>query len=164
MMVCIDAPVTEKHDMGKFLDGYYGHKICLHNLTERNDFIQAKVAPDHSAHDLDWHIEKVNLTGYFAIAIALHLGAEAIYLLGFDGGYDDPAFPDWYPERYVGPGMNTFFNQNKYYRFFSGEKIINVGTDSRIDAFPKIELNTNFYKTNTDELCRNFNSSQRVET
>lgn len=164
MVVCIDAPVTEKYDMGKFLDGYHGHKICLNNLTERDDFIQAEIIPDHKALDLDWHIKKVNLTGFFALAIALRLGAEMIFLLGFDGGYDDPAFPDWYPERYVGPGMNTFFNQNEYYRFFSEEKIINVGATSRIDSFPKVSLYTEFYKKDYHELLRTFNSRQRMET
>jgi len=152
MFLCIDAPVTEKYGMGEFLDSYSGYKVCLRNLTERNDFTQVEIFPNHDTLDLDWHIEKVNLSGFLAIAVALHLGAEKIYLLGFDGGYQDPAKPGWEAEAYVGPGQNTLINQNPYFDFFGLEKIINVGLDSRIESFPKVDINSNFYKLNYHEL------------
>ena len=165
MFVCIDAPVVEKYNMKEFLDRYKGLKICMRdNLGARPDYVKVEISPNHEILDLDWHIEKVNLTGFLSIAIALYLGAELIYLLGFDGGYDDPSRPDWYPEAYVGPGQNTFHAQNGYYDFFTCEKIINVGRGSRIDSFPKTDLNTDFYKTNYHELQRNTFSRKRVET
>lgn len=161
MFCCIDVPFMNSIGMNAFLDTYPGYKVSMRNITSRTDFTMVKITPNHETRDLDWHIAKVNLTGFFAIAVALHLGAKLIYLLGFDGGFDDPARPDWYPlpeEWAVGPGQNTFHEQNAYYDFFTDKKIINVGSTSRIDSFPKVGLYTDFYKKNYHELLRNFTS------
>ena len=154
MFICIDPGV--KKDMGVFLNAYPGYKICLKDQVKRDDFIEVEIHPDHERLDLDWHIAKVNLTGFLAIAIALHLGAELIYLLGFDGGFDDPNKPNWYPEAHVKSDPNELRDQNIYYDIFACNRIINVGATSLIDSFPKVSLYTEFYKKNYHELLRNF--------
>lgn len=157
MIVCIDERVTKKHGMGIFLDAYKGDKVCLKGATKREDFVKVEIHPNHETLDLDWHIAKVNLTGFLAIAVALHLGAKMIYLLGFDGGYDEGKKPVWYPEM-ENQDPSDYYDKNLYFDIFACNCIVNVGATSRIDSFPKVSLYTEFYKKDYHELLRNFTS------
>lgn len=140
MLIAIDVKFHQREE--HFLNMFRGYK-ATYVKTPRSDFIVAELDPDHQNKNLDWHILAANLSGYFALALALHLGAQKVYLLGFDGGYDKE--PNWHPHGYFGPGMNTYTGQNHFYDFFKGENVINVGMSSRLDAFRKIPLDSDFY-------------------
>jgi len=144
MLVAIDGEFHKREK--EFLDSFKGLKVT-YNDTIREDFIKVDLEVDYDIDNLnlDWHILKANLSGYFALAIALELGAGKVYLIGFDGGYegDNPNFHEF---AYRGPGMNYYDPVNRHYNFFTGHKIINVGLDSKIDAFKKVPLNTDFYE------------------
>jgi len=140
MLVAIDVTFHEKEKA--YLDGLDCLK-CTYVPTPREDFIVAELTPDHANHlqDHDWHVLAANLSGYFAIAVALHLGARLVYLLGFDGGYGKDEAPNFHPYAYYGPGMNVYTPQNKFYEFFADRPVVNVGMESRIEAFKKIPIN-----------------------
>jgi hypothetical protein len=138
ILVAIDARFHDRE--ATFLDYYKGLKVT-YSPTTRTDFIMAKLDAVHP--NEDWHILRANLSGYFALALALHLGAARVILLGFDGGYDKE--PNWHPYAYFGPGMNTYNDTNKYYDFYKDRNVVNVGMDSRIEAFRKVPLESNFY-------------------
>ena len=50
--------------------------------TFRIEYTQ-KAADSH-----DWTLQKANLSGFTALAVALYLKAAKVFLLGFDGGYN----------------------------------------------------------------------------
>ena len=139
-------PVHEREK--DFLDSLTCLK-CTYAPTHRQDFSQAVLNPDHGNHLQchDWHVLKANLSGYFAIAVALHLGADRLILLGYDGGYAvGEEAPNFHPYHYQGPGMNFYTPMNEYYKFWADRNIINVGLGSRIDVFEKAPIDSNFYE------------------
>lgn len=139
MLVAIDKEFHKRE--GAWLDSLDCMKVTYVD-TPRTDFTVATLKPDHENYsmDLDWHILKANLSGYFALAVALHMGASKVYLLGYDGGYSPGKNPNFHPYFYEGPGMNYYTPMNQYYDFFSEEDIVNFGMDSSIEAFTKLPL------------------------
>jgi len=79
-----------------------------------------------------------NLSGFFALSLACHLGYEKIYLLGYDfksAGPDRLTYED-------GQGnIWAWVNEFDYYkRNYPDVKIYNVCPDSKIKSFPKIDF------------------------
>lgn len=145
MLVAIDARFHEREK--DYMDAL-GCLKCSYVPTTRQDFSMAVLSPDHENYltDHDWHVLKANLSGYFAIAVALHLGAERVILLGYDGGYKvGEENPNFHPYYYDGPGMNYYSPMNIYYDFWKKENIVNVGLGSQIRAFKKVPIESNFY-------------------
>jgi hypothetical protein len=146
MIIAIDARFHEREK--DFLDSLDCLK-CTYVQTTRQDFAMAVLNPDYDNYltDLDWHVLKANMSGYFAIAVALHLGAKKVILLGYDGGYTvGEQTPNFHPYHYEGPGMNFYTPMNQYYDFWKNENIVNVGMDSKIRAFKKVPLESDFYE------------------
>jgi len=144
LLVAIDRKFHEREK--EYLDGLNCFKVTYED-THREDFIRAELNPDHDnwQTSLDWHIKRANLSGYFAVSVALHLGADKLILLGFDGGYDvNSDTPNFHPHHYQGPGMN-FYTENHWYDFYKGFDIVNVGMGSRIRSFKKVPLESDFY-------------------
>lgn len=112
--------------------------------TYAEDHIGAYVSPDHSTKDLDWHVEKCNLSGYTALAVAFHLGAAHVWLLGYDGGFDGNE-SNFYKNRNPNVKSDGYEQQNEFYEAFRHYPIINVGLESKIKAFVKVPLNSYFY-------------------
>jgi len=145
MLVAIDQKFHERE--GEWLDGLSCLKVTQ-NPTHREDFIKVELEPDYENphEDHDWTVLRANLSGFLALAVSLHLGAENIFLLGFDGGYTaGKETPNFHPYHYEGPGMNFYTPQNQYYDFYKDRKIINVGMYSRIAAFKRVDLKSDFY-------------------
>jgi len=86
---------------------------------------------------IDSAIRKANLSGFTALAIAFYLGAEKVYLFGYDGGYKDQSNFDMDNKNII---SKNYEQKNYLYDIFKGYNVINVGMNSKINAFPKIEL------------------------
>jgi len=142
MLVAIDRMFHKKER--SLVDSYMGYKVTC-NETEDRSFIKATLDPDYHNRNLDWHVMKVNLSGYFALALALQLRAFRVFLLGFDGGYDTQA-PRFHGHAYKGLKTGDYYNVNRYYDFFHGKPVVNVGLDSKIKCFTRLPLNSNFYE------------------
>jgi len=99
--------------------------------------------PDLHYIDLDYNlkidaaIRKANLSGFTALAVAFYLGAEEVYLFGFDGGYKNQSNFDMDNKNIT---SKNYEQKNYLYDMFKGYNIVNVGMNSKINAFPKIEL------------------------
>jgi len=91
-------------------------------------------------------------TGSLAINLALLLGAQNIFLLGFDMKMGPGKKPNWHEHRH------QVAHESVYERFlsgfaaltedlgtmFPGRQVFNVTDDSDLDAFPKIPLSEHF--------------------
>ena len=136
MLVSIDKAwhITNK----AFLDSYEGIL-----LTDREPGHEAVVIEytQKAAYSYEWTIKKVNLSGFVAIAAAIHLGAEKIILLGFDGGYDEQSNHYHHNPRVV---EKDYLDKNQYFEIFKENNIINVGP-SKIETFRKVPLEVDFY-------------------
>lgn len=124
----------------KFMESYAGLFI-----TDREAAVPA-VMIEHtgrSVGSLDWTIKTVNLSGFTALAVVLHLGADRIFLLGFDGGYSGEKSNHYHVPRQMND--RTYSSRNEYFDIFKDRNIINVGIGSKIDSFRKVPLEMNFY-------------------
>ncbi|MGE4357517.1 MAG: methyltransferase domain-containing protein [Candidatus Omnitrophota bacterium] len=74
-----------------------------------------------------------SLTGVAAISIAIALGYEPIYLLGFDGDNYH------YHNRYGQPSIEID-QKNHFYESFKGYPIYNCSLTSTIEYFPKVDI------------------------
>lgn len=97
---------------------------------------------------LDLTVRQSMFSGLFAMLVALTLGARKLFLFGFDGGFSKGDAQNWYPSHTEGMLSWHYEMQNERYNAFEGYDIINVGVDSKIDAFPKISLEEDFYSVN----------------
>jgi hypothetical protein len=95
-------------------------------------------------YELDLSCRQANLSGLTAVLVALTLGAEKIFLFGFDGGFAGTE-SNYYPNDSGQLISWRYEMQNSRYGLFEDQNIINVGMDSRIDAFPKVDLHGDFY-------------------
>lgn len=126
MIVALDKNFHKKNK--EFLDNYKGFLV-----SDRKTCTSTKMIVYDS--DDDWTMQKVNLSGFTALSVAIHLGAEKIYLLGFDGGYDGNR-SNFYPGTRI---SKDFENVNEYYDYFKDENIVNFG-NSKIKAFEILPL------------------------
>lgn len=76
------------------------------------------------------------LSGFFAISLALVLGYDEIYLLGFDGGEVDGKLH----HHDMSIDKDKFSLRNKEYEPFRGKPIYNLSPDSKITVFDKKRL------------------------
>jgi hypothetical protein len=97
---------------------------------------------------LDLTVRQSMFSGLFAMLVALTLGARRLFLFGFDGGFSKGDTQNWYPSHTEGMLSWHYEIQNERYKAFEGHDIINVGVDSKIDAFPKVSLEEDFYSVN----------------
>lgn len=98
----------------------------------------------------DGEVGNINLSGWVAINVALHLCYEEIYLIGFDGGngengdpyrvYNDRDFP-------------------KFVGFADIQNVVNPEHDSMIECFPKITYDE-YYK----RICERVDGCFIVDT
>lgn len=127
---------------GRFLDNYKGYLITDRE-THRNEALIIRYDTPNKAGSLDWAMKKNNLSGFIALAVALNLGACKVFLLGFDGGYTKGK-ANYYNNPKPG-NDHEYSRNNDLFDIFKENNIVNVGLDSRIEAFRKVPLNTNFY-------------------
>lgn len=142
ILVAIDQ-VFHK-DYGDYLDGLRCVKVT-YNDTHRDDFVRVVMEPDHETLNEDWHVLKANLSGFLALALALHLGARRVFLLGFDGGYNDGQNNNFHSYK-SGPAPSRGDYRNELFEYYSGRDVINVGTASRITAFKRVPIESEFYE------------------
>jgi len=124
------------------------------------------------------------LTGLFTLTVAIALGFEEIYLLGFDGhaingkthhyqglyGYGMFVNDDGKPRTGMGVKSNGMYNTSvfnkdkkrfnqdfwdKYKPELNRVKIYNVSPTSKIETFPKISYSDLFKKLKNDKECIN---------
>lgn len=97
---------------------------------------------------LGWHSN----TGAMAINLALILGAQRVFLLGFDMKLGPTGNANWHDERYE-PAKPEIYKGfcNAMWRIvktlphvFPGTQIINVTNDSALERFPKVSLEEHF--------------------
>lgn len=142
IIVSIDASWHYRN--GKYLAAYDGYLITDRE-TNRKDAIRIQYHEGlKHENEFDWTMKAANLSGFVALAVALHLGAKKVVLLGYDGGYSGDA--NWYdnpnaatPEGYSG--------KNAYYDIFKHHDIVNVGLDSKINSFRKISIDAPLYES-----------------
>ena len=103
------------------------------------------VAMTDSERDLDWHCQSANNSGFVSLALAFHLGATKVFLLGFDGGYDKISNHYYHNANIESKVFESF---NYHYQWFKDHPVINVinpAFESKIECFKKVDINTNFY-------------------
>lgn len=82
--------------------------------------------------DTNPEVDKANMSGPIAMDIAFKLGARRVYLLGFDGGYNEK--PNFYENENA--AENKVYEQaNIYYNLFRGAPVKLFGP-TRISTFP----------------------------
>ena len=139
-LVAIDASWHKKH--GEFLDNYDGYLIT-YIKTERKDAFMIKLDIRNSWHD--YTLKSASLSGFTALAVAFHMGAEKVILLGYDGGFEVGQSSNFYPNRCANIATKTYERKNMHYEYFSRYPIINVGMESKIPWFYKVPLDCDFY-------------------
>lgn len=88
-------------------------------------------------------LRKTNNSGFYALAAALKLGANKVYLLGFDIKWKKQ--PYWYdiPLDQLRKYKNIMYYKDthlKYFEYYKDHNIINASPNSAITCFPKCEL------------------------
>jgi hypothetical protein len=84
-------------------------------------------------------------TGAVAINLALVLGAQRVFLLGYDMKAPSKNLVNWHVHNVSKPNMNSYERfkrgmesvKNNLPSVFPGREIINIGPDSDLDCFPK---------------------------
>jgi hypothetical protein len=88
-------------------------------------------------------------TGACAINLALLLGGKRIYLLGFDMKLSAAGQPNWHNQKLLDvPSNGTYERMLDNFKYveadrakkFPDREIINLTKDSRLNAFPKIDI------------------------
>lgn len=124
-----------------FLETYTGIFI-----TDREAAVPAVriLYTQKAAYSHDWTMQKVNLSGFTALAVALYLKAARVFLLGFDGGYSGEKSNHY--DNIKGKTTDaSYSNVNTYFDLFADKPVINVGMGSKIDTFRKVPLESYFY-------------------
>lgn len=110
----------------------------------------------------DLRIIKSNNSGLLALAVALYLGAKKVYLFGFDGYigkqrhiYKFKILGKVFIIKGFKKGISHFHKNLKYddgltnhlyhYEIFKDDPVINVGLDSEIKYFEKVDINSDIY-------------------
>ena len=142
IIVAMDKSWHSKN--GKYLAAYDGYLVTDRDTT-RKDAVRVEYHEGlKHENEFDWTIKKANLSGFLALAVALHLGAQKVVLLGYDGGYSGKS--NWYNN----PNAATpsgYSNKNAYYDIFKHHDIVNVGMDSQIQSFRKIPIDAPLYES-----------------
>lgn len=140
MLVALDMNWQMVHSL--FLESYEGILV-----SDRKAAFPAKIIQytAMAAGSLDWTMKKVNLSGFVALSVALHLGAAKVVLLGFDGGYSGQASRYYKGDRPVND--HNYSSRNELWNIFKDRNIVNVGMESKIESFRKVPLEGNFYES-----------------
>lgn len=124
-------------------------------ITDRGDqlaegvkkIVYEGVAMTNGERDLNWHCQSANISGFVALALAFKLGAKKVYLLGYDGGWDQISNHYYHNG---GVQSSEVESINWHYEWFKDYPVINVVNpeifESKIEYFKKININTNFYE------------------
>jgi len=139
-LVSIDSGWHKHHD--SWLDEYKGYLIT-HNVTHRREAFVIRL--DQKESWLDSTITAAGLSGFTALALAFHMQAERVVLLGYDGGFSEGLESNFYPNKCANIGSKSYERKNKYFEWFSRYPIINVGMNSEIPWFRKVPLDSDFY-------------------
>ena len=141
----------EYFDPDEFFKTYRGYMITDREpLPEKALKVQYEgVALPESEKNIDWHCQSANISGFFALALAFHLGASKVYLLGFDGGYYQQS-----NHYYHNPNITsaTLESINVHYEFFKNYPVLNVinpAFPTKIQYFKTCDINSNFYDHET---------------
>ena len=125
VLIALDAIFHKKN--AEFLKDYKGYLVTDRKTVSENAIII----------DQDYDMKKVNLSGFTALALTLYLGADKVYLLGFDGGYEGDR-SDYYHTTKI--TEKHYSRVNKYYDKFKDSDITIFG-NSKIESFKKLSLN-----------------------
>lgn len=87
-------------------------------------------------------------TGAVAVNLALVLGAKRVLLLGYDMKLRNPHQPNWHNNNIGHPNKLSYQRFQEGFRVvaeslpksFPDREILNLGPDSDLDLFPKVEL------------------------
>lgn len=115
--------------------------------------------------DLKEGIYSPNLTGTFAIALALYLIEGTLFLFGFDFGNLDGKktkngvlYSHYNQDTFVhrGTGQFSYYNikttMDTSFKVFKNENILNVGLESKLPFFKKISYNQFYSKVNSEKV------------
>jgi len=97
-------------------------------------------------------------TGSTAINLALIMGAQTVYLLGFDMHLDVEGRPNWHDYVIDTPNQDVYNRMIRGFekavpelrQLYPDRSIINVTNDSNLDVFPKINFDE-FWNTRNNE-------------
>ena len=131
----------------KHLDPFKGLKITNKFKPEREDIIRLKSTGKTGLELEPTGLRHGNNSGYAAINLAYHLGANRIILLGYDmgtighqthyhNGYNSPRPDDAFYKRQMMPQFETLVEPLKE----QGVEILNANLNSSLECFPKIDL------------------------
>lgn len=162
MFIALDTIIWSQHE--KELDELEGRGGYLLNdsrrYTPRQNFTRIVLEPIK-----DLRIIKSNNSGVLALAVSLYLGAKQVYLFGFDGyigkrrrvyrfkilgkefaikGFKKKK--SHFHKNHDYKDSEALTNHLYHYEIFKDEPVINVGLDSKIKYFKKVDINSEIYK------------------
>jgi len=163
MFISLDTIIWSQHE--KELDELEKMGGFLLNdsrrYTPRQNFTRIVLEPIK-----DLRIIKANNSGLLALAVALHLGAEQVYLFGFDGYIGKQKRihrfkilgkvfvikglkrrKSHFHKNYDYKDSEALTNHLYHYEIFKDDPIINVGLDSKIEYFKRININSEIYRS-----------------
>lgn len=116
-----------EHFTDEIVKHFNGFKVYIHKDKQIN--YQEQMVPSF------------NLSGIFALSVAALMGYDMVYLLGLDGGNQNGKRYS-YSQTTILDGQARYDVFNKYYKQLNlnGMDVVNVGLDSKIDAFTKIDF------------------------
>ena len=144
-VVVATDPTWEK-EYQKELDAFNGLRIS-YTGRNMNYFHEVLIDGTPESFSEDWCILSANLSGFFALSLAFALGAARVILLGFDGGYEGEK-ATYYPNSSQAVTPDSYEKANDFYDVFIlpyKDRILNVGLNSKIKSFPKVDINSDFY-------------------
>ena len=115
--------------------------ICGKGRPGWNYFIDQGMSEDVGA------LRKTRNSGFHALAAAIKLGADKIYLLGFDITWKEQPYCYDIPREKVKEYKSSMHLKDAHVRYFEWYKdfnIINASPDSAITCFPKCKLSEIF--------------------
>lgn len=139
-LVAIDSGWHRRYD--DWLDGFDGYLIT-HNGTHREEAYVIEL--DEKGSWLDYTMKSASLSGFTALAVAFYMGAEKVFLLGYDGGFVNGESSNFYENRCVNIGSKSYEKKNRHFEFFQRHPVVNVGENSLIPYFKKVPLDCDFY-------------------
>lgn len=142
IIVSMDAGWHRRH--GAYLAAYDGYLVTDRPSSRKDAILVEYHEGPRKEAEIDWAIKAANLSGFLALALALHLGAKKVVLLGYDGGYTEES------NYYANPNAATptgYSNKNVHYDIFKDMDIVNVGMESQIKAFRKIPIEAPLYES-----------------
>jgi len=137
MIVAMDQSWHKAHK--KFLDTF-PNPIVTSMPSHYEKAIQIEIEKDCL---LDFCINSAQLSGFLALALAFHLGASKVYLLGYDGGFLRTQSNHYKNKSNI--GSKSYERANMWYDYFKKYPVINIGLDSLINSFTKVSLLAPYY-------------------